>query len=1299
MDSFRTDETAAKPRCRPHVHFQMALLACSLSSLNAGGGGQEASSASVQDWLTSGLISNSEKGQLQDLDTSCPGSSSYVSNSCLFLVTRKMDFSAHVLMKPLISFRYRNCVYTYRILPNEDKFSVQASEGVPMRFFTKLDQLIEFYKKENMGLVTHLQYPVPLEEEDASDEPEEETGRRGRQEAGQLAQQGGALGTTSSKEHGGEVLDVSLPSNACIEECDVSPPELPPRNIPLSAGPCEAKEVPLSSESPRVPEVSKPTLSETLLQRLQSIDTSGLPDEYLKAIQDYLSTQLVLDSEFVKTGSSSLPHLKKLTTLLCKELYGEVVRTLPTLEFLQRLFDQQLSPGLRPRPQVSGEANPINMVAKFSQLTSLLSSIEDKVKAMLHEGHESPHRCSIIPPVNFEVKSESLGIPQKLHLKVDVETGKLIVKKSKDGSEDKYYSHKKILQLVKSQKFLNKLVIVVETEKEKTVRKEYVFADSKKREGFCQLLQQMKNKHSEQPEPDMITIFIGTWNMGNAPPPKKITSWFLSKGQGKTRDDSADYIPHDIYVIGTQEDPLGEKEWLEILKHSLQEITSMTFKTMAIHTLWNIRIVVLAKPEHENRISHVCTNHVKTGIANTLGNKGAVGVSFMFNGTSLGFVNSHLTSGSEKKLRRNQNYTNILRFLALGDKKLSPFNITHRFTHLFWLGDLNYRLELPISEADTIIQKIKQQQYADLLAHDQLLMERKEQKVFLHFDEEEITFAPTYRFERLTRDKYAYTKQKATGMKYNLPSWCDRVLWKSYPLVHVVCQSYGSTSDIMTSDHSPVFATFEAGVTSQFVSKNGPGTVDSQGQIEFLSCYATLKTKSQTKFYLEFHSSCLESFVKSQEGENEEGSEGELLVKFGETLPKLKPIISDPEYLLDQHILISIKSSDSDESYGEGCIALRLEAKETQFPIYTPLTHHGEMMGHFQGEIKLQTSEGKTREKLYDFVKTERDESSGPKSLKSFTSHDPMKLWEPTNRAPLCSGPSITEIINPNYMGVGPFGPPMPLHGKQVISPDQQPTAWSYDPLPKDASLGPGWGESPPTPPSQQPVSPKKFSPSPASRGPSPRTQESRPSDLAKNIAEPLLQEDLPLTKQKPEMFENPLYGSVSSFPKLVPRKEQESPKMLRKEPPPCPDPGVSSPTILLTKAQEAESSKGTSKQVPTPRLRSFTCSSSTAEAGAAAGGEKNHGKPKPAASSQAPAPVPAKRPVKPSRSEMSQPIPPAPTQLRPPLPAKSLAVLHLQHSKGRDYRDNTELLHHGKHRPEEGPLGRTAMQVRAVKP
>lgn len=38
-----------------------------------------------------------------------------------------------------------------------------------------------------------------------------------------------------------------------------------------------------------------------------------------------------------------------------------------------------------------------------------------------------------------------------------------------------------------------------------------------KREAFCQLLQLMKNKHSNQDEPDMISLFIGTWNMGQTP--------------------------------------------------------------------------------------------------------------------------------------------------------------------------------------------------------------------------------------------------------------------------------------------------------------------------------------------------------------------------------------------------------------------------------------------------------------------------------------------------------------------------------------------------------------------------------------------------------------------------------------------------------------------------------------------------------------------------------------------------------------------------------------------------------------
>lgn len=35
----------------------------------------------------------------------------------------------------------------------------------------------------------------------------------------------------------------------------------------------------------------------------------------------------------------------------------------------------------------------------------------------------------------------------------------------------------------------------------------------------------------------------------------------------------------------------------------------------------------------------------------------------------------------------------------------------------------------------------------------------------------------------------------------------------------------GCTDDVVTSDHSPVFATFEVGVTSQFVSKKGTNLI------------------------------------------------------------------------------------------------------------------------------------------------------------------------------------------------------------------------------------------------------------------------------------------------------------------------------------------------------------------------------------------------------------------------------------------------------------------------------------------
>lgn len=49
-------------------------------------------------------------------------------------------------------------------------------------------------------------------------------------------------------------------------------------------------------------------------------------------------------------------------------------------------------------------------------------------------------------------------------------------------------------------------------------------------------------------------------------------------------------------------------------------LSFVCWSQIAVQTLWSIKIAVLVKPEHENRISHVGMSSVKTGIANTLGN-------------------------------------------------------------------------------------------------------------------------------------------------------------------------------------------------------------------------------------------------------------------------------------------------------------------------------------------------------------------------------------------------------------------------------------------------------------------------------------------------------------------------------------------------------------------------------------------------------------------------------------------------------------------------------------------------------
>ena len=103
--------------------------------------------------------------------------------------------------------------------------------------------------------------------------------------------------------------------------------------------------------------------------------------------------------------------------------------------------------------------------------------------------------------------------------------------------------------------------------------------------------------------------------------------------------------------------------------------------------------------------------------------------------------------------------------------KNENFQIFLTFFFFFGLlSDLNYRIEM---SRDEIIQKIMVSDFAPLRKNDQLINERTAQNCFLDFEEADVNFEPTYRFNRGDR---TFSEEKMRE-----PAWCDRIMWKAVP--------------------------------------------------------------------------------------------------------------------------------------------------------------------------------------------------------------------------------------------------------------------------------------------------------------------------------------------------------------------------------------------------------------------------------------------------------------------------------------------------------------------------------------
>jgi phosphatidylinositol-3,4,5-trisphosphate 5-phosphatase 2 len=299
----------------------------------------------------------------------------------------------------------------------------------------------------------------------------------------------------------------------------------------------------------------------------------------------------------------------------------------------------------------------------------------------------------------------------------------------------------------------------------------------------------------EQP----LSAFVGTWNVGNARPPPDLSPWLPV-------DDT-----YEIIAIGTQEcdyqarPPFTDcaKDWI----HTLKTHFGQRYKLVHATSRGQMRLVIFVRDDAEKAISEVKSDSEATGVGNVLANKGGVCISFKFWDTGLCFVNCHFAAHAGQCEARNSNYRQIAGQMRLGIEGMDMLN---QFHHVFWLGDLNYRLDFGALDEKplipdrafwaTIVKQIHANRWKDLVKYDELRKEKADLHVLTGFKEGEITFPPTFKMQRDFLDHYDQKR---------MPAWCDRVLWKTLQGCQSSLISYFSAPSIQTSDHKPVGATFK----------------------------------------------------------------------------------------------------------------------------------------------------------------------------------------------------------------------------------------------------------------------------------------------------------------------------------------------------------------------------------------------------------------------------------------------------------------------------------------------------------
>jgi len=320
---------------------------------------------------------------------------------------------------------------------------------------------------------------------------------------------------------------------------------------------------------------------------------------------------------------------------------------------------------------------------------------------------------------------------------------------------------------------------------------------------------------STRSDQNAIRMFVTTFNMHGRDPPETLTSWLPENPN-----------EFDLFVIGTQEAERSiemsvllpyKPKWEAKLRSAL----GANFALVEAHTLAAIHLIVFANKTLLPQISHVRSASVATGILNTIGNKGGVGISMQLGLTSAVFINSHFAAHQHAVAERNADYERIRSNLALRPVKSASHRPSQsgvdNFDIAIWIGDLNYRVDGNRAVVDKLLLPPSYQERASghwggsdehwasmcavLRANDQLVSQMSSGAVFSGFTEGLICFRPTYKY-----DVDSKTDTYDTSGKQRIPAYTDRILYRSHAAESLKLHRYVSCNEIRTSDHKPVVA-------------------------------------------------------------------------------------------------------------------------------------------------------------------------------------------------------------------------------------------------------------------------------------------------------------------------------------------------------------------------------------------------------------------------------------------------------------------------------------------------------------